>query len=540
MLLPAFDCSPLLGCQQLTLDGWQALAATPGITTSVLLSLGTGVASTLISLILAFAIVAACHGSRLFRPVEMLLAPLLGIPHAAFAIGLAFLLAPSGWLVRLFSPWLTGWQTPPDFLIPGDPWGLSLIGGLVMKELPFLLIMLVAAIRSHQALDRSLLLGETLGYPRVTVWWRILLPRLYPQLRLPVYAVLAYAVGNVDMALVLGPQTPAPLAPRILQWFQTGPLTTWDRASAAAALQAGLVAAVLIGWRLSERVTGGILRRRIRSSRRPAGHWARAAGRAFAFIMLGCYLLVTAMLLLWALAGSWRFPVLLPEPAGLSRLAEAVMGMGGHVSNTLVIAGGSTVIALIMALVLLENWYRQRRTSLPTLAITALYLPLIVPQIAFLPGIQILLIQQGLDGTRVAVIALHVLFVLPYVLLSLSGAYLAFPRDMRNAAMVLGTSPLGSLWRVQLPLLLPPLLLAAAMGFAVSVSQYLPTLLAGAGRVTTLTTEALARTSGGDRRELAQLALAQLLLPLTVFALALGLPHLQGQRKAIRQISRER
>ncbi len=43
-------------------------------------------------------------------------------------------------------------------------------------------------------------------------------------------------------------------------------------------------------------------------------------------------------------------------------------------------------------------------------------------------------------------------------------------------------------------------LTALAVGFAVSIGQYLPTLLLGWGRVPTITTEAVALSSGGDRR----------------------------------------
>ena len=46
---------------------------------------------------------------------------LLAVPHLASAIGTAFLLAPSGWLARLASPWLTGWERPPDLLTVNDP-----------------------------------------------------------------------------------------------------------------------------------------------------------------------------------------------------------------------------------------------------------------------------------------------------------------------------------------------------------------------------------------------------------------------------------
>ncbi|MEO1533815.1 MAG: ABC transporter permease, partial [Pseudomonadota bacterium] len=85
-------------------------------------------------------------------------------------------------------------------------------------------------------------------------------------------------------------------------------------------------------------------------------------------------------------------------------------------------------------------------------------------------------------------------------------------------------------WRVlltvRLPMLLAPLLTAFAVGFAVSVGQYLPTLLIGAGRVATLTTEAVALSAGGDRRLIGLYGLAQAAAPLPAFALALALPAL--------------
>ena len=61
-------------------------------------------------------------------------------------------------------------------------------------------------------------------------------------------------------------------------------------------------------------------------------------------------------------------------------------------------------------------------------------------------------------------------------------------------------------------MLLRPVLAAAAVGLAVSVGQYLPTLLIGGGRVATLTTEAVALSSGGNRRIIGTYAMLQMAL----------------------------
>ena len=78
-------------------------------------------------------------------------------------------------------------------------------------------------------------------------------------------------------------------------------------------------------------------------------------------------------------------------------------------------------------------------------------------------------------------------------------------------------------------------ILAMAVGFAVSVGLYLPTLLIGGGRWPTVTTEAVALAAGGDRRVIGATALIQALLPFVGFAAALLVPaFLFRNRRAMR------
>ncbi len=99
-------------------------------------------------------------------------------------------------------------------------------------------------------------------------------------------------------------------------------------------------------------------------------------------------------------------------------------------------------------------------------------------------------------------------------------------------AAALGSTPARTFWRVKLPILIRPVLVALAVGFAVSVDQYLPTLFAGAGRIPTLTTEAVTLSSGADRRVVAVTVALQTALPLLAFALALAIPALVHRNRA--------
>jgi putative thiamine transport system permease protein len=159
------------------------------------------------------------------------------------------------------------------------------------------------------------------------------------------------------------------------------------------------------------------------------------------------------------------------------------------------------------------------------------YVPLLVPQVGFLFGVQVLFVRLGIDGTLFAVAWAHLAYVLPYVFLALADPWRAFDDRYRRTAAALGRGPLATFLTVTLPMLLTPLLVAAAIGFAVSVDQYLPTLFAGAGRVATLTTEALSLSAGGDRRVIAVYALLLAALPAAVFLAAIGLPAVLWRRR---------
>ncbi|MFM7967276.1 hypothetical protein ACF2JD_02490 [Aeromonas sp. A-5] len=219
------------------------LLAQPGLWHSALLSLWIGAASTLTSLLLT-ALLLAHSDSRAFGWLRRLLSPLLALPHVAFAIGFAFLLAPSGWLLRLLSPTLTGFELPPDWQTLRDPAGLGLMHCLTLKETPFLLLMAMAA-QQPARVARQQWLGASLGFSAPQIWWRLLLPALWPALRLPLYAVAAYGVAVVDLAQLLGPDAPAPLAVRLWLWYQD-PDLVWRGATASGALLLLAITALLL------------------------------------------------------------------------------------------------------------------------------------------------------------------------------------------------------------------------------------------------------------------------------------------------------
>lgn len=529
-LLPAFGYFPPLGGTAFSLAPFHDVLAAPGIAVSICHALFVGLLSPLVALALTFLLLACVWDTKGLAAVRRLVAPLLSVPHAAAAVGLAFLIAPAGFLFRAISPWLTGWDRPPDLLIVQDEWGLAMLAGLVAKEMPFLLLMALAALPALDGKRRRMVMAS-LGYGRGAGFFVAVAPQLYRMIRLPVFAVIAYASSVADVAIILGPTTPAPLAVRILEWASDPDLTTRFMAAAGALIQVGVTLFLLALWVTGEKIVQQIwLAVTSTGLRSGGGRLPRALGLIIALMPMLAIALGIVLLLVWSVAGMWRFPDLWPASftlRGWDQLGGDALELA---TTSLLVAVVPTLIAAVLIIGCLEVEHATGRTG-GKRSLLILYVPLLVPQVTFLFGLQFLSIILHADGMMVSVMAAHLVFILPYMFLSLADPYRRFDPRMLQVAAGLGLSFWARLFKIRLPMMIGPVLTALAIGIAVSIGQYLPTLLIGAGRVPTLTTEAVALSAGGDRRALAVAASLQALLPFAAFWVALAVPTLLARKR---------
>ncbi|MDX2374832.1 ABC transporter permease subunit [Psychrobacter sp. PP-21] len=529
VVLPAFGWVPALDRTTLNLQGFTELWQTPGLTQMAALSVATGLISTLLAFILALMILAAFFNSIWLQRIEHLLSPILVIPHAAAAIAVGFLIAPSGMFARLISPWLSGWALAPNGILPHDPYGISIILGLTLKELPFLLLMALGALAQPELgkkLRQQYKVALNLGYYPITAFFKAVFPLLYPFLRLPILAVLAYASASVEMPLILGPNTPPTLAVSIMNWFNDVDLTLRIKASAGALLQLALTAGLVAFWLGGEKAIKAVCSHSLTHGKRRYADtaWQKATGVLTVFV-IGFMLLSLVGLVLWSIAGYWRFPAMLPEQFVWLHFDSAFAQMDTPLFNTLTIGLVSTAFAIVLALLCLEA-EQLRARHLSNLTSLIIYLPLLVPSIAFLFGLVWMQQLINYQSAFFNVVFAHVLFVLPYVFLSLASSYRRLDPRFAHVAASLGAAPIKVFFQIKLPQLFAPILIAIALGLAISFGQYLPTLLAGGGRIATITTEAITLANGASRRTSAVYAIIQMVLPLIGFILAWILPKL--------------
>lgn len=524
---------------------WLALLDSPRLWPALWLSLGSASGSTVLALLLCMLITAGLYPYRRWMQVQQRLPGFLALPHVAFAIGVAFLLAPSGWLARIVAQLFSsisahlGW-TPITFPaeLLHDRYAITLTITLAIKECWFLL-WAVAALMQRQSIEQQLTLARTLGYPARQIWRLILWPQLLPHLRWPLVAVAAYSLSVVDMALILGPTTPPTLAVLIWQWLSDPDPLQRQMGLAASLLlplllfALGLAATLLWHglkplWQAptGQRARTALLPGRINpkcaarythnpKSHRQANTNPRRAdpGTWSAYLLFGLLAtlswLALALIMLWSVAGRWFYPALWPTALTLQSWQQLDWQ---PLCDTVLLAISSIIVALPLVLIWLE-WGVRRLQAL-------LYLPLIFPALPLVTIQYHALLLVGADGRISAVMWSHLLWVFPYMLLILSGPYRALDPRLLLTARTLGYRRYQACLRLIWPSLWRPIFLACAVGIAVSVAQYLPTLFAGAGRVATVTTEAVTLSSGGNRRVLAVQALLQCLLPWLAFRAA--------------------
>jgi putative thiamine transport system permease protein len=522
-----------VGAQMFDAAIWQALWADPQTMRAWRMTLWTGLASTALAWItVAHVLANGFIRQQLARRLAQLPA-LLATPHAAMAIGLVLWLSPSGWALRLVSPGLTGFDAPPPWFTTQDPWGLGLILALWLKEVPFLLWVAATQMQREDLRRRwqaEYALAQTLGRNPSQAFAQIVWPQLASRLRWPLLAVLAYGLTVVDMALIIGPATPPTLAVLAWQWLSDADLLTQSQGVAAAGWLTGtvLVAGVLAG--------GGA---GAAPSRRMLGHGKRLMVAWAAFLpkpgfvwggppnvvwilIIAAYTAVWFALTVGSVSGVWPFPQVWPELWTLSAWQQ-VASSAHTVWTTLGLGVASASVCLLWSVAWLELAPRRWQQAMQPWFL----LPLVLPSVLWVVGLYSLALHTRLEGQWLGLSLAHAVMVLPYVLLALVPAYQAV--DPRQAALVasLGHGHWVYLRRVKWPLLKRAIASAWAVGFAVSVAQYLPTLYVGAGRFATVTTEAVTLAAGAQRSLMSAYAALQMLLPIVAFALAawLGRPR---------------
>lgn len=482
---PLFPATAMLLSPAFSAAGWQSLFRDPQLPQALIATLVSTTLATLGSLFIALCILSALWPGKRWQQMNGRLPGLLAVPHVAFATSVLLLFAEGGAVYPFCS------ACSPLL----DPYGIGLGMTMAVKESAFVL-WAIYAVLPEKTLAQKMVVLQSLGYSRIQGLFWLVLPTIAPALGAVMLAVVAWSLSVVDIAIILGPGNPPTLAVLAWQWLSQGDAEQQIKGTLLClvlllllTLFAAVGFALWKAWRRTLPATSG--------HRHNAG--PPVTGTALGWLLPLCGLLCAGALLLLAQHREFDFA---PFHASLS------------------FALFSALIALAIILLWLE-WGPSRGTLW-------LWLPLALPALPLVAGQYRLALALGVDGGFLAVLWGHLLWVLPWTLLVLQPAWRRLDPRLILIAKTLGLSRSQLFFKIKCPLLVRPILIAFATGFSVSMAQYLPTLWLGAGRFATLTTEAVALSSGGSSAILASQALWLLALTAAAFGLAAGLSRLAG------------
>jgi putative spermidine/putrescine transport system permease protein len=205
-------------------------------------------------------------------------------------------------------------------------------------------------------------------------------------------------------------------------------------------------------------------------------------------------------LIIWSFSAGWWFPDLLPGQFSV-RAWQSVFAPASRVAaatlNSFGIAAATTAICVVIGVPAGRalGMYRFRSKRVVESLILA---PLLVPGLTVVMGVQVLFIRVGLSATRAGVVCAHLLPALPYMIMVMRGVFANFDPEYEDQAHSLGAGRRKTFFCVTLPAIQPGIVTGALFVFLISWSQYILTLLVGAGRVITLPVLLFAYANAGD------------------------------------------
>ena len=413
------------------------------------------------------------HGKKALKLLTTL--PFI-LPTVVVAAGFNALLGPRGW-INLGLMALFNLDSPPvQFL---NTFGAILVAHVFYNATIIIRVVGNAWSRQDVRLGQA---ARALGASPWRAFREVTLPLLWPSILAGALLVFLFNFTSFGVILMLGGPQFATLEVEI--YIQALHLLNLPLASVLSILQLVCTLAItVIHNRLSAR--GELTQaHRPRPARRPKRGWEK-----FVVILLVITLFTLLVSPLVALA--FRSVVKLEPDRGergeirqgftLQYYRELWVNRTGSLfyvapieaaKNSLMFA--LITIALTMVLGLLVAYALRQKTALNRVLDPLMMLPLGASAITLGLGFILVFNRPPFSDFSFPILMpiAHSLVALPFVVRTLAPALQSIPQSLRNAARILGASPLRVWWEVDLPLLAPSLLVGAVFALTISLGEF--------------------------------------------------------------------
>ncbi|MCX5989682.1 MAG: carbohydrate ABC transporter permease [Chloroflexi bacterium] len=206
-------------------------------------------------------------------------------------------------------------------------------------------------------------------------------------------------------------------------------------------------------------------------------------------------------------------PIFIPRSPTLDSFRQILDGspIGRYTMNSAVVAGGSTLIALILGVPAGYGIAKSQQRGMLGFVLIAR----MTPALSYLIPWFIMFRAIGLNNTLTALVITHLVIGLPVVIWVMVGFFDGLPRDLEEAAAVDGASPWQAFWHVALPLGRPGIVVASLLAFIFSWNNFIFAVVL-AGRETRTLPVLVFNTLTFERLAFGPLAAAAILVTLPV------------------------
>jgi len=243
-----------------------------------------------------------------------------------------------------------------------------------------------------------------------------------------------------------------------------------------------------------------------------------------AFVVGLVYIAPLAIILAASFAGQWNG--VFPSLPTLSHYASALTGDSGAELRASVITGmAASAFALTVG-----TWSALALRGLPLvprrILDLAFFIPSAVPSVSVGLGLLVAFSRPPLllNGTVTIVIIAHFILISAFTYGSVSAGLARLSPDFEQVAESLGARPLYRLWHVTLPMILPYLIAAFSLSFALSMGELGATVMVYPPGWSTIPVGIFSLTDRGDVFEGAAMSIVLIIITLIVLILLSRIP----------------
>jgi N,N'-diacetylchitobiose transport system permease protein len=142
------------------------------------------------------------------------------------------------------------------------------------------------------------------------------------------------------------------------------------------------------------------------------------------------------------------------------------------VKNSLIVVSVTVALSMVLAFLAAVALAKFRFTGRKAFIVLIIGIQML-PQVGLIIPLYVVLARYHQVNALSGVIVTYMTFVLPFSVWTLRGFLLGIPKDLEEAAMVDGSSRLGSFVRILLPLVAPGLVATSIFAFITTWNEYI-------------------------------------------------------------------